>query len=187
MGTPVRKEETPVRKEETPVRKEETDVRKEEERPAAKVSTGIPRRVVSSVSISAPQEVARVVGLESREVEQLTQEGLEKHWKELADSCKDDEKLSSLLEGRAVELKNNNLYMVKVPNLYFDTLLKPYQTRINEFMRRATNNEALQYKLLVEVEEREALHYLPNEKFEELLAVNPSMLTLRKLFPDFDF
>ena len=86
-----------------------------------------------------------------------------------------------------VELKNNNLFTIQVPNLYFDSLFRNYQTEILGFLREKTSNEALNYKAVVVVEQVERKAYMPREKFEAMVKVNPSMLTLRKIFPDIDF
>lgn len=125
--------------------------------------------------------------LESNNVEKLSQERLEALWKELADSASDDEKLRELVSDKEVVLKNNNLFNIKVSNLFFESQFRPYQMRILSFLREKTGNEALQYKIVVEVEQKEARAYMPREKFEELANINPAIYKLRKLFPDIDF
>ena len=155
--------------------------------PEVKTVNGIPHRRFTSISISEQPEVGPIRSLESREAEVLTQERLEELWKELIERSKGDEKLYELLVDKKIELKNNNLFTIQVTNLYFDSLFKNYQTDILGFLREATNNEALMYKVVVVVEHVEHKAYLPREKFEEMVKVNPSMLTLRKLFPDIDF
>lgn len=117
----------------------------------------------------------------------LTQERLEQLWKELVERSKGDEKLYELLADKKVELKNNNLFTIQVANLYFESVLRNYQSRILGFLREKTGNESLNYKVVVLVEHTEHKAYLPNEKFAELLKQNPAMLSLRKLFPDIDF
>lgn len=143
--------------------------------------------MLSSVSISAPLEIKPIRSLDSMEVEQLTQEKLESYWKQLLEENAQDEKFQGLLADKKVELQNNNLFYIKVPNIYFDTLLREYQERIYSFLRKVTNNEILQYKVSVDVEQREVKAYMPREKFDEMAQRNPSMYTLRKLFPDIDF
>ncbi len=128
-----------------------------------------------------------MTALEQRTVEQLTQERLEELWKELVNSCSDDEKLHELIADKKVELKNNNLFTIQVSNLYFESVLRNYQGRILGFLRDKTANESLNYKVVVMVEHVERKAYLPNEKFAEMVKVNPAMLSLRKLFPDIDF
>ena len=155
--------------------------------PEVNTMGGIPHRRFSSISISVEQETGPIRSLESREAEVLTQERLEELWKELCEHSKDNEKLYELICDKKVELKNNNLFTIQVPNLYFDSLLKNYQTEILGYLREATNNEVLNYKAVVVVEHVERKAYMPREKFEEMVKVNPSMLTLRKLFPDIDF
>ena len=71
--------------------------------------------------------------------------------------------------------------------MYFDSLFRNYQTEILGFLREKTSNEALNYKAVVVVEQVERKAYMPREKFEAMVKVNPSMLTLRKIFPDIDF
>jgi DNA polymerase-3 subunit gamma/tau len=131
--------------------------------------------------------VEPVRSLESVEVEQLTQEHLEAYWNQLLQEQADDEKFVALLADKKVELQNNNLFLIKVPNIYFDTLIREFQERINSFFRKATNNEALQYKVAVEVLQRESVAYMPREKFDAMAQRNPAMYSLRKLFPDIDF
>ncbi len=118
---------------------------------------------------------------------QLTQEKLEELWAKLIEECKDDEKLHDLIADKKVELKNNNLFHILVPNMLLDNSLREYQTRILGFLRDATNNESLQYKAAVVVENVAVKAYLPRDKFDEMAQRNPAMLSLRKLFPDIDF
>lgn len=148
---------------------------------------GLPQTRLTNISISAPQEIKQIRSLENREVEQLTQERLEQLWDELLQSCSDDEKLLDIIKDKKVVLKSNNLFHILVPNLYFDTLLRNYQTRILAFLREKSGNELLQYKAVVVVEKVEAKAYLPRDKFDELAKINPAMYALRKLFPDIDF
>ncbi len=152
-----------------------------------KTVSGLPHRRFTSFSISDPGEIKPIVSLEKREAEMLTQEKLEELWKELIERSRDDEKLYELLADKKVELKNNNLFTIQVPNLYFDSLFRNYQTEILGFLREKTSNEALNYKAVVVVEQVERKAYMPREKFEAMVKVNPSMLTLRKIFPDIDF
>ena len=120
-------------------------------------------------------------------MEQLTQERLEELWNNLVESCKDDAKLHDLIADKKVVLKNNNLFHIQVPNLLLDNYLREFQTRILGFLRDATNNDSLQYKAVVVVENVAVKAYLPRDKFDEMAQRNPAMLSLRKLFPDIDF
>lgn len=149
--------------------------------------SGIPNRSFSSISINPTEVIKPINSLEKREIEPLTQERLEELWGNLIDSCKDDDKMHELIADKKVVLKSNNLFQIQVPNLYFDTQLRNYQTRMLSFLREATGNEALKYEATVVVEQTKARAYLPREKFDEMAARNPSMLTLRKIFPDIDF
>lgn len=148
---------------------------------------GIPHRSFTNISISDIQPTVALKDLEHRTVEKLTQERLEELWNELVEKSKNDDKLYNLLADKKVELKNNNLFSIQVPNIYFDSLLKEYQTQILGFLREATGNESLQYKATVVTEYVEKKAYMPREKFDELLKINPAILSLRKLFPDIDF
>ena len=148
---------------------------------------GIPHRSFTNISISDIQPTVELKDLEHRAVEKLTQERLEELWNELVEKSKNDDKLYNLLADKKVELKNNNLFAIQVPNIYFDSLLKEYQTQILGFLREATGNESLQYKATVVTEYVEKKAYMPREKFDELLKINPAILSLRKLFPDIDF
>ena len=147
---------------------------------------GIPNSSFS-ISISATPNIGDISTLEQREAETLTQERLEQLWAQLIEKYADDEKLHELIVDKKVELKNNNLFNIQVPNLYFDTLLQPYQMRILGFLREATHNDMLLYKVVVVYEKTTKKAYLPSEKFEEMASRNPSLLTLRKIFPDIDF
>ncbi len=120
-------------------------------------------------------------------MEQLTQQRLEELWKDLAEKYKSDEKFYELVADKSVELKNNNLFNIITSNIYYDTLFRNYQNRIQQFLHQATGNEALTYKVVVEVQQQEAKAYMPREKFDEMAHRNPAMYSLRKLFPDIDF
>ena len=148
---------------------------------------GIPTHRLTNISINSTLDVKPLVNLENREVEQLTQERLEELWAKLVESSKDDEKFHDLIADKKVELKNNNLFHIQVPNLLLDNYLREYQTRILGFLREATNNESLMYKAVVVVENVAVKAYLPRDKFDEMVQRNPAMISLRKLFPDIDF
>ena len=113
---------------------------------------------------------------------------MEELWQQTVEHFKDDATLHDMLADKKVELKNNNLFNILVNNLYFDTVLKPYQVKILSFLRQQTHNEQLQYKLVLNVDEKqEKVIYQPREKFEEMLKRNPAMLELRKIFQNIDF
>lgn len=152
-----------------------------------KPQSGIPTRRLTSISINTSFETKPLTSLEKREVEQLTQERLEELWGQLVESTKDDEKLHDLIADKKVVLKSNNLFNIQVPNLLFENYLREYQTRILGYLREATNNDSLQYKAVVVVENVVVKAYLPRDKFDEMAQRNPAMLTLRKMFPDIDF
>ncbi len=159
----------------------------EPQAPAHKPLSGLPHRSFSSISISPTEVIKPIQSLENNEIEPLTQERLEELWHKLIENCKDDDKMHELIADKKVVLKSNNLFQIQVPNLYFDTQLRNYQTQILSFLRNATGNDALKYEATVVVEQTKARAYLPREKFDEMSSRNPSMLTLRKLFPDIDF
>lgn len=154
---------------------------------APQVVAGIPQHRFTTISINAPTAVHQVKSLEHRSVEQLTQERLEELWNELIARNQDDEKFCSLLADKKVELKNNNLFNILVPNFFFDSQFRDCQGRILGFLREMTGNESLQFNVAVVVEHVEHKAYLPREKFDEMVKVNPAILSLRKLFPDIDF
>lgn len=153
----------------------------------SKAHVGLPTARLTSISISSPHDVKPVLNTEPVKAEPLTQERLETYWKQLLESCKGDEELYGLINDKVIELKDENLFNIQVPNLYYDTLLQPYQLRILDFLRKASGVEMLQYRVVVAFEKTERKAYLPSEKFEEMASRNPSMLSLRKLFPDIDF
>ena len=155
--------------------------------PAPKPVAGIPTHRLTSISINASLDIKPLTTLENREVEQLTQERLEELWEKLVESSKDDEKFHDLIADKKVVLKSNNLFHIQVPNLLLDNHLREYQTRILGFLREATNNDSLQYKAVVVVENVAVKAYLPRDKFDEMVQRNSAMLALRKLFPDIDF
>ena len=166
---------------------EQTPIHSTPLHPTPSHPTGIPTQRLTSISINTSLNVQAITPVETREVEQLTQERLEELWAELVESAKDDEKFHDLIADKKVVLKNNNLINIQVPNLLLDNYLREYQTRILGFLRNATNNESLQYKAVVVVENVAVKAYLPRDKFDEMAQRNPAMLSLRKLFPDIDF
>lgn len=153
-----------------------------------RVAGGIPSRSFTSVSLTSAETVKPVVSLEEREAEQLTQERLEELWQRLVEESKDDAKLHELIADKHVVLKNNNLFHIEVSNMRFDTLLRDYQDRILAPLRAETHNEALCFKAVVVVDQEvRTVAYLPRDKFDRMVEINPAILQLRKLFPDIDF
>lgn len=163
------------------------DASQQQANAAPRPVAGIPNISLSGINISAQQNIKPIKPLENREIEQLTQERLEQLWQQLVEQSKDDQELFELINGKVVELKNNNLFHIQVPNLLLDGKLRKYQTCILGFLREQTGNDMLQYKAVVVVPTVAVKAYLPREKFEEMAQRNPAMYALRKIFPDIDF
>lgn len=121
------------------------------------------------------------------EAEPLTQESLEKYWNELLDSLKSDIALTELLRGRKVVLKDQNNFNLVVSNLYLENEIRPKQSDMLKKLCALTGHELLQMKVVMEVEKRETVAYLPREKYEAMLRLNPALAKFKKHFPEIDF
>ena len=82
---------------------------------------------------------------------------------------------------------DDNHFRIWVNNLYFTGVFRQYQSLILRFLREQTANDSLVYTVEVEQQEnQEAKLYSAHDKYDYMVERNPSLATLRVLFPDID-
>lgn len=148
------------------------------------VKAGLPS---SFTGISINGHSHDVVPLVKRKAESLTQQRLEELWNMLIENSKEDEKLTELLADKKLEVVDDNHFRIWVNNLYFTSVFRQYQTLILRFLREQTANENLVFTVqLVPQDQQEWKPYTARDKYEFMVERNPSLTTLRELFPDID-
>ncbi len=118
------------------------------------------------------------------EVKQLTQEDLERYWNEVATELQ----LTDLMKYASVKLgEQHGTIEIDAQTTYFHEDFKPHKTDVLEALRAKTGMRMLDCKVNQLFVGKEEVIYSPDEKYKAMLQENPSMLAMRKLFPNIDF
>lgn len=118
------------------------------------------------------------------EVKQLTQEDLERYWNEVATELH----LTDLMKDAAVKLgEQHGTIEIDAQTTYFHEDFKPHKTDVLEALRAKTGMRMLDCKVNQLFVGKDEVIYSPDEKYKAMLQENPSMLAMRKLFPNIDF
>ena len=118
------------------------------------------------------------------EVKQLTQEDLERYWNEVATELQ----LTELMKDATVKLgEQHGTIEIDAQTTYFHEDFKPHKTDVLEALRAKTGMRMLDCKVNQLFVGKDEVIYSPDEKYKAMLQENPSMLAMRKLFPNIDF
>lgn len=151
-----------------------------------KVQPIVASSVMLSGSISIKAATATKVELPKlqSEVKPLSQEDLEKYWKEAADALE----LSELMQAAEVHPSEQvGMFEVNAQTVYFADEFRPHKIDVLEIMRKKTGMPMLDCKIIPLYVSKEEVIYSPDAKYEAMLASNPKLLELRKLFPLIDY
>ncbi|MDY5969798.1 MAG: hypothetical protein SPJ13_07300 [Bacteroidales bacterium] len=127
-----------------------------------------------------PAEV-RNVALEPVE---LSEEVLQRLWKRLLAECVDPA-VSGLLYGRRVQVGDKETFVIVTTDKDFEEKFAPCKDYVERQMQAYANNPQVHCAVQIE-ETRKRSAYDPEEKYANMLRQNPSMETLRRLFPNLE-
>jgi len=118
------------------------------------------------------------------EVKPLVQEDLERYWKEAAEELG----LTELMAGATVKQgEAPGRIEIDAQTVAFHEEFKPHRINVMEVLRKKTGMPMLDCKVNPLFVEKDEVLYSPTDKYNAMLQRNPSLLGLRKLFPQIDY
>lgn len=92
-----------------------------------------------------------------------------------------DKSLASIMMASKPTIKDFHVYY-SLPNQLMADQLERLRPRLLKYLREALNNYSVDLTIKIEVAEVKKFVYTPQEKFEKLQELNPTIDLLRKLF-----
>ena len=139
-----------------------------------------PFTTISIKSAPKPEFGTRI----SIEVKPLTEETVVQYWKEAAEKLGLDEIMK---EGIPHLGEHPGSFEVDAQTVGFTDDFKPHKIDVMEFFREKTGMKMLDCKVNPRFVEKTEVVYSPDDKYAAMLAANPHMAELRKLFPMIDY
>lgn len=135
-----------------------------------------------SIASAAPEKV-EVAKLQA-EVKPLTQEDLERYWREVGDELD----LTELIKDGAVKLgEQHGTIEVDAQTTYFHEDFKPHKIEVLEALRRKSGMKMLECKVNQLFVGKDEVIYSPDEKYKTMVEANPALQQMRRLFPNIDY
>ena len=153
----------------------------------ASVSQGpkIIPKLVGSVSIKAA--TANIVAPQPHlqaEVKPLTQEDLERYWKETAAELH----LEEVMKNATVRIGEHiGRFEVDATTTYFADEFREHKIDVLESLRKKTGMKLLDCRVNPLFVEQNEKVYSPDDKYNAMLKENQHLALLRKLFPEIDY
>lgn len=120
----------------------------------------------------------------SIEVKPLTEETLAQYWKEAAVELGLEELMA---EGIPRLGEYQGCFEVDAQTVTFADEFKPHKIDVMEFFRSRTGMKTLDCKVNPRFVEKTEVIYTPDDKYAAMVAANPEMEELHKLFPLLDY
>ena len=118
----------------------------------------------------------------------LAHEELQALWTEAMAFIKEKEpEAFKLLADREVRVGEGETFCIVADSSLLDQELRPYKVEILEWMRHRAHRPRLNCRVIVEYVEHEKLIYAPRDKYEAMVAKNPTLETFHVLFPEIDY
>ena len=137
-----------------------------------------------SISIASVKPVKVETPRLQAEVKPLVQEDLERYWKEAAEELG----LTELMAGATVKQgETPGRIEIDAQTVAFHEEFKPHRINVMEVLRKKTGMPMLDCKVNPLFVEKDEVLYSPTDKYNAMLQRNPSLLGLRKLFPQIDY
>ena len=117
------------------------------------------------------------------EVKPLTQEDLERYWRQAASELG----LEELMQAANPRLGDTQrIIEIDATQTYFHDDFKPHRIAVMESLRRQSGMPMLDCRVNPLYVDSERLLYSPQEKYDAMLQQNPKLVELRKLFPQIE-
>lgn len=117
------------------------------------------------------------------EAKPLTQDDLERYWKETASELN----LTELMAAATVRLgENQRTIDVEATETWFATDFRPHRIEVMEKLRAKSCMPMLDCNVIPLFVSKDTIIYSAEEKYRVMLETNPHLASLRKLFPEID-
>lgn len=117
------------------------------------------------------------------EAKPLTQDDLERYWKETASELN----LTELMAAATVRLgENQRTIDVEATETWFATDFRPHRIKVMESLRKKSGMPMLDCNVIPLFVSKDTIIYSAEEKYRVMLETNPHLASLRKLFPEID-
>lgn len=137
-----------------------------------------------SLSIGSVKPVQVEVPKVQAEVKPLTQEDLERYWREVGEELD----LAMLLSKATVRMGEQvGRIEIDAQTTYFHDDFKPHKIDVIVLLRKKSSMPMLDAKVNPKFVESGEVIYSPNDKYNAMLKINPKLMELRKLFPTIDY
>lgn len=120
----------------------------------------------------------------SIEVKPLTEETLAQYWREAAEKLGLEDLMG---EGVPRLGEQGGCFEVDAQTVSFADEFKPHKIDVMEFFRSRTGMKTLDCKVNPRFVEKTEVIYTPDDKYAAMVAANPEMEELHKLFPLLDY
>ena len=117
------------------------------------------------------------------EAKPLEQADLERYWQETAAELN----LTDLMKGATVCLgENHRTIDIAATETWFATDFRPHRIEVMQRLREKSGMPMLDCNVIPMFISKDAIIYTAEEKYRSMLERNPSLATMRKLFPEND-
>ena len=139
---------------------------------------------MTSISISGLKPVKSETPRLQAEVKPLSQEDLERYWREAAEELN----LTLLMEKGKPRLgEHGGRIEIDALSTYFHDEFKPHRIDVMELLRKKCGMPMLECKVNPLFVDKNEVIYSPQDKYKAMLQTNPKLVELRKLFPQIDY
>lgn len=140
--------------------------------------------LAGSISIGAIKPVKVEAPKLQGEVKPLTQEDLERYWRETAEELD----LGELMSNADVRLgEHPGRIEIDARTTWFHEDFKSHKIDVMELLRKKCSMPMLDAKVNPLFVAQDEVIYSPTDKYNAMLKQNPKLLELRKLFPQIDY
>ena len=137
-----------------------------------------------SISIKAATATKVEMPKLQAEVKPLSQEDLSQYWNEAAEALE----LTELMQAAEVRPSEQvGMFEVDAQTVYFADEFRPHKIDVLTFMRKKAGMPMLDCKVNPLYVSKDQVIYSPDDKYNAMLATNPKLIELRKLFPMIDY
>ncbi len=117
------------------------------------------------------------------EAKPLEQADLERYWKETADELN----LTELMAAATVSIgENNRTIDITATETWFATDFRPHRVEVMQSIRKKCGMPMLDCNVIPLFISKETIIYTAEEKFRAMADRNPSIVAMRRLFPEID-
>ena len=120
----------------------------------------------------------------------LSEDRLHKFWDEMVTSMRSKaewKEFAELLLDKEVRMNGDVEIVIESSNSHFETLFKPQQVVVLEWLRRRTCIPNLMITVAVKASTQEKTSYIPQDKYNDMFKKNSNISYLKEIFQELDY